>query len=85
MEPSARVETEVEKSNGQELDVEATLSFAEYRMMAAAETWTEAAPGQKRRLQDALFPEGLVFDGEELGTALTFPVFDEIEGNDRRE
>jgi len=62
----AQEETEMEKTNGQELDVESTLSFAEHLMMNVVEMWTEATPGQKLRLQDTLFPEGLVFAGEEF-------------------
>jgi hypothetical protein len=46
-----------------ELDVEGILGFAATVLENAAKPWTHADPMQKLRLQRALFPQGLVFDG----------------------
>jgi hypothetical protein len=32
-------------------------------------------PNDRRRIQEALFPNGLVWDGERIGTAVIIPAF----------
>ncbi len=61
-----------------ELDVEGILGFAEHVVTNAAHLWTEASLDQKQRLQQVLFPEGLVFDGERFGTAVTCLAFSDL-------
>ena len=41
--------------------------------------WLEASLDQRQRLQKVLFPEGLSFDGEEFGTAVTSLAFNHFE------
>ena len=55
----------------EELDVESVMSFAETVLTDASRLWTKATPEQKQRLQAGFFPDGLRFDGNEFGTALT--------------
>ena len=49
----------------------ATLTFGEYLVTRAWRLWSEATGDQKRALQRAFFPEGLEFDGQQFGTAVT--------------
>ena len=58
-----------------ELDVEGLVNFAGYALEQAARLWLEASPRQKRSLQQALFPEGLEFDGTGFRTPLTGSAF----------
>ena len=44
-------------------------------MTNAARLWMELGLNQRQQLQKVLFPEGLRFDGEKFGTAVTAPVF----------
>ena len=62
----------------EELDVEGVLAFAEHLLTNAARLWMEASLDQKQRLQTVFFPEGLQFDGEEFGTALTCLAFKQL-------
>ena len=56
-------------------DVERVLDFGAHVISNAAAIWTEAESGDKRRLQDALFPERLQFDGVRIGTGVTCSAF----------
>ena len=58
-----------------ELDIEATLSFAEHVLHDAARLWINANLEVKQRLQRALFPDGVTFNGKEFGTAATSSIF----------
>ena len=65
----------------EELDVEAVLGFADTILSNPARLWFEAKCEQKQRLQKVFFPQGITFDGENFGTALTgslFSYLDEI-------
>ena len=66
-------ETELE-----ELDVAGVLDFAEHLLTNAGRLWMEASLDQKQRLQQVFFPEGLRFDGEEFGTAVTCLAFKQL-------
>ena len=55
--------------------MEGVLGFAEYLMANAARVWMEATLEQRQRIQSAILPEGLPFDGRELGTAPTYLAF----------
>ena len=54
-----------------DLDVEGVLGFAEHVLTNAARLWAELGIDGKQELQQALFPQGLFFDGQEFGTAVT--------------
>ena len=62
-----------------DLDVEEVLGFAEQVLTNAARLWAELGIDGKQELQRALFPEGLSFDGEEFGTAVTSLAFKHFE------
>ena len=62
-----------------DLDVEGVLGFAEHVMTNAARLWAELGIDGKQALQQALFPEGLSFDGQEFGTAVTSLAFKHFE------
>ena len=62
-----------------DLDVEGVLGFAEHVMTNAVRLWAELGIDGKQALQQALVPEGLSFDGEELGTAVTSLAFKHFE------
>ncbi len=47
-----------------DLDIEATLTFAEKALMSAASIWVEASLEQRQRFQALLFPEGLIYSRE---------------------
>jgi hypothetical protein len=50
-------------------------SDAEDILTNASHLWSNASLDQKQRLQSVLFPEGLTFDGEQFGTAVTCLAF----------
>ena len=60
------------------MDVEGVLAFAEHLLTNAARLWMEASLDQKQRLQTVFFPEGLQFDGERFGTAVTCLAFKQL-------
>ena len=74
-EQAALVEADLEDAKVEELDVEGVLAFAQHVLTDAARLWEQAAPEQKRRLQAALFPQGLSFDGVGFGTPVTSLAF----------
>jgi hypothetical protein len=61
-----------------QLDVEGVLGFAEHVLTDAARLWRDVAPEEKLQLQQAIFPEGLRFDGEQFGTAVTCLAFKQL-------
>jgi hypothetical protein len=63
----------------EELDVEATLDFADYALRNAARLWQGFDVDQRIRFQTLLFPAGLPFDGEGFGTTEISPVFKMLE------
>jgi site-specific DNA recombinase len=68
-----------------ELDVEGVLGFAEHVLTNAGRLWTDAPLDQKQRLQQALFPKGLEFDGEGFGTAATCLAFTQLRLSEARD
>ena len=80
-EEKAVVELEWQDARLEELDVEAILSFAENALTNVVQLWKRASLDQKLRLQWALFPKGVDFDGEEFGTSLTCLAFNRMEGS----
>jgi DNA invertase Pin-like site-specific DNA recombinase len=63
-----------------QLDVEGLLAFAEHLLGNAASIWLELGIDQRQQFQRVLFPEGLVFDGESFGTAVTCLALTQLRG-----
>ena len=74
-EEMALAEIEMRDAQLEALDVEGVLGFAEHVLTNAARLWIEASLEQRQRLQQVFFPEGLRFDGESFGTAVTSLAF----------
>ena len=68
-------EIELSDVASEQLDVDGVLTFAEHVLMNAGKLWIELGLKQKQQFQQVLFPEGLPFDGERLGTAVTCLAF----------
>lgn len=62
----------------EQLDIDGVLAFAEHVLANASRLWMELGLDQKQRLQQVLFPEGLRFDGEKFGTAVTCLAFKQL-------
>ena len=78
-EEMALADIELHDAKLDELDVEGILGFADHLLTNAARIWTEASLDQRQRLQQVFFPEGLQFDGEAFGTAVTCLAFSDFE------
>jgi len=73
------VRLQLAEAQGEELDAEATLDFADYALRNAARLWSGFDVNQRLRFQRLLFPAGLPFDGEGFGTTEISPVFKMLE------
>ena len=71
-----RTEAEVE-----EIDVDTLIDFAIDVLGGASSFWRECSADQKQRFQSILFPEGVRFDGESCGTAVTCLAFNVLPTN----
>lgn len=74
-------ELELQDAQREPLDVEGVLSFAENLMANVGQVWIEATLVQRQRIQSAIFPEGLPFDGRGFGTARTCLAFMKLGGS----
>jgi putative transposase len=63
-------------------DVEGILGFAEHLLANAGRLWAEGALEQRQLIQRAIFPEGLPFDGREVGTGVTCLAFMRLPASD---
>ena len=61
------------------------MGFAEHVLTNAARLWAELGIDGKRELQEALFPDGLSFDEQGFGTAVTSFAFNELGAIQRAE
>lgn len=68
-------ELELGDARFDELEVEGVLAFAEYVFGNLVALWTNANADDRRRIQEAVFPNGLAWDGKRVGTAVTIPAF----------
>jgi len=59
----------------EEIDIQAALSFAEHVLVNAARLWAESSPDQKQRLQQLLFPDGVVYQSGAYRTEATSSIF----------
>jgi hypothetical protein len=69
----AQVEQRKTEMDG--FNIEALLSFAEHLLTNAAEMWLKADLGQRKSLQDVLFPAGITYRDGKFGTSVTCPLF----------
>jgi site-specific DNA recombinase len=76
----ALAEIALQEARIEELDVEAALAASEMVLSNAAALWMTASVEQRQRLQRALFPNGLTFDGVGFGTVVTCLAFNEFRG-----
>ena len=76
----ALAEMELNDAVLDQLDLDGVLAFAEHIVTNSARLWTELDLAQRQRLQSVLFPEGLRFDGERFGTAVTCLAFKRLDG-----
>ena len=67
---------ELRQAESQFLDLEGVLTFAERIVTAPTRLWLESSIDQRQRLQQILFPQGLTFDGKEIGTPANSSFFD---------
>jgi site-specific DNA recombinase len=81
----ALAELELHDARIDSLDVEGVLGFADHMLGNAARIWVDANLEQRRQLQAAIFPEGLLFDGREFGTAPTCLAFLQLEKSEGSE
>jgi len=71
----ALLEMELADARIDQFDVEGILAFATHILTNAAHLWMELDLNPKQQLQQALFPQGLAFDGEKFGTVVTCSAF----------
>ena len=81
-EQRALVRLELNDATADEIDLEGLLDFAELFLLNPDRVWNQAATADRVRLQWVLFPEGMLFDGTELGTTLTAKVFSHLRESD---
>ena len=71
----AIAELELHDARIEKLDIDGVLAFAEHLISNVGRIWIEASLEQRQRIQAALFPEGIPFDGRSFGTAVTCLAF----------
>ena len=76
----ARAEAVVLDACFEDVDLDVALAASTHVLSNAAELWRGATLEQREALQRALFPNGLVHDGENFGTAVTSIAFMQLEG-----
>lgn len=69
------LELELYESSLDDLDLEAALGFARHLLTRTYALWEMVTAAQKRELQGLIFPAGVAFDGERLGTPETALLF----------
>ena len=65
----------------EDIDLDVGLAASEHVLSHAADLWRGATLEQRERLQVAVFPNGLVYDGENFGTAVTCIGLSQLRGN----
>jgi site-specific DNA recombinase len=65
------VQAEIRGTQLEDINLEEVLRFADKILLRTDRLWMESALDQRQRLQKTLFPDGIEFDGEEFGTAVT--------------
>ena len=70
-----QITLQIRETDRASMDIDATLRFARNLLCDPARFWEMAAPEHRPRLQDAIFPNGLEYDGSLVGTAETSLAF----------
>lgn len=73
---------ELQDARVEELDIDAVIGYAEQLLVNAARMWTDASVAQKQRIQQAIFPQGLSFEGDCFRTAPTCLAFNALQAAD---
>jgi DNA invertase Pin-like site-specific DNA recombinase len=71
----AEARVSLTEATGGEIDIEAVLAFAEKVLGDPGALWRSLPAAKKVRLQSAIFPEGLAWDGRSYRTAVTSQAF----------
>jgi hypothetical protein len=86
-EQAARLDKEVDYAEQQLratetdfLDLEGVLTFAAKIVTVPARLWMESSLDQRQKMQQTLFPDGLVFNSERFGTAPSSSFFSLLRG-----
>ncbi|HST77982.1 MAG TPA: hypothetical protein VLN58_05810 [Verrucomicrobiae bacterium] len=74
-------EMELRDAQGEEIEIEAVLDFAEMLLLNASNLWKSAPAEQKQRLQQVLFPEGISYSDGKYRTAVTCLLFSGMQMN----
>jgi hypothetical protein len=74
----ALAEMELSAAAESQFDIDGVLAFAEHLLTNATQMWMELDLDQKQQFQQVLFPEGLRFDSERFGTAVTCLAFKQL-------
>ena len=69
------------KKQGDQIEVETVLDYAELVLTNASNLWKAAPAEQKQRLQQVLFPEGVTYSEGKYRTAVTCLLFSGMETN----
>jgi site-specific DNA recombinase len=83
-EERALIEKQIGESVTDDVDVTGILDFARHALLNARPLWVELDHVRKRRFQEVLFPDGVRFDGESIGTDSTSSVFSYLSEISRR-
>ena len=65
------VKQQLRATEFEHIELEGVLAFAEKIVKRPSRLWVESSLGQRQRLQETLFPNGISFDGEQFGTDST--------------
>ena len=74
-------EMELREAQFEEIEMEAVLEYAEMVLTNASNLWKAAPSGQKQRLQQVLFPEGVNYSEGNYRTAVTCLLFNGMQTN----
>ena len=76
----ANARLEANEARAQEVDVESLLDLAERVLTHASALWTSAASAEEKiKIQSTLFPDGVTWNGERVGTGLTVLPFYQLD------
>ena len=68
-------EMELRDAHAEEIEIEAVLDFAEMVLLNASNLWKSAPSEQNQRLQQVLFPEGVMYSDGSYRTDITCLLF----------
>jgi site-specific DNA recombinase len=67
--------SQLEEMNSKGNDVSNMVNYCKYLLSNLSELWIKADINLKQRLQKLIFPEGILFDGDKVRTAVTNTIF----------